>query len=231
MAARVRRSGGNGLDAWPGYVDALSTLLMVIIFVLLVFVLSQAFLSVTLSGRNEALDDARRHLADLTSALSLERDRTASLSAQATQLNRELGDANQARSTLARQLTTLQQQAAQLGHEREQLTAQVSDINLTLATATLANQQLTARLADTEAKADAASQQAAAKAAQLADMERALRDTELQLAAARSQLEAMRTADRDAGSDGAGRQGDDRGEIVRSGEADRADPRAVRPAR
>ena len=42
MAARVRRHGGNGLDAWPGYVDALSTLLMVIIFVLLVFVLAQA---------------------------------------------------------------------------------------------------------------------------------------------------------------------------------------------
>ena len=48
MAMRVRRNGGNGLDAWPGYVDALSTLLMVIIFVLLVFVLAQGFLSATL---------------------------------------------------------------------------------------------------------------------------------------------------------------------------------------
>ena len=53
MAARIRRHGGNGLDAWPGYVDALSTLLMVIIFVLLVFVLAQAFLTVTLTGRPE----------------------------------------------------------------------------------------------------------------------------------------------------------------------------------
>ena len=35
--ARGRRSHGGGLEAWPGYVDALSTLLMVIIFVLLVF--------------------------------------------------------------------------------------------------------------------------------------------------------------------------------------------------
>ena len=59
--ARIRRRGENGLDAWPGYVDALSTLLMVIIFVLLVFVLSQAFLSVALSGR----DGVRRELSFL----------------------------------------------------------------------------------------------------------------------------------------------------------------------
>jgi len=35
VALRARRAGGNGLDAWPGYVDALSTLLMVVMFVLL----------------------------------------------------------------------------------------------------------------------------------------------------------------------------------------------------
>ena len=40
MALRRRNNGGGEtLNAWPGYVDALSTLLMVIIFVLLVFVL------------------------------------------------------------------------------------------------------------------------------------------------------------------------------------------------
>ena len=42
MSRRRRRSGDNGLEAWPGYVDALSTLLMVTIFVLLVFVLAEA---------------------------------------------------------------------------------------------------------------------------------------------------------------------------------------------
>jgi chemotaxis protein MotB len=51
-AGRGRRSRGQGtLDAWPGYVDALSTLLMVIIFVLLVFALAQGFLSFSLSTR------------------------------------------------------------------------------------------------------------------------------------------------------------------------------------
>ncbi len=60
---RRRGGGGHGLNAWPGYVDALSTLLMVIIFVLLVFVLAQAFLSVALTGPQQALDQLNRQMA------------------------------------------------------------------------------------------------------------------------------------------------------------------------
>ena len=62
--ARGRRSHGGGLEAWPGYVDALSTLLMVIIFVLLVFALAQGFLSVALSTRDQALDRVNRQEAE-----------------------------------------------------------------------------------------------------------------------------------------------------------------------
>ena len=60
MARGIRRSQREGLNAWPGYVDALSTLLMVIIFVLLVFVLAQGFLSVALSTRDRALIQVQR---------------------------------------------------------------------------------------------------------------------------------------------------------------------------
>ena len=77
MALRRRGRDGEGMNAWPGYVDALSTLLMVIIFVLLVFVLAQAFLSVALSGRDKALDRVNRQMAELSDMLSLERGRTA----------------------------------------------------------------------------------------------------------------------------------------------------------
>ena len=73
------RSQRGGLDAWPGYVDALSTLLMVIIFVLLVFVLAQAFLSVALNGREHVLDRLEHQMARLTEMLSLERGKTRDL--------------------------------------------------------------------------------------------------------------------------------------------------------
>ncbi len=88
--ARRRRSTADGLNAWPGYVDALSTLLMVIIFVLLVFVLAQAFLSVTLSGRDQALDRLNRQLAQLSDMLSLEKGRSAELRTSIAQLSRDL---------------------------------------------------------------------------------------------------------------------------------------------
>src|ERR1700689_5409377 len=90
MAGCVRHRGGNGLDAWPGYVDALSTLLMVIIFVLLVFVLAQAFLTVTLSGRSQQLDKANQQLSLLTDALSLERGKSAELQISVSQLGQQL---------------------------------------------------------------------------------------------------------------------------------------------
>ena len=77
--SRRRQRGGGGLDAWPGYVDALSTLLMVIIFVLMVFVLAQGFLSVALSSRDRALDRLNRQVAELAELLSLERGQTGEL--------------------------------------------------------------------------------------------------------------------------------------------------------
>ena len=58
-----RRTGSNGLEAWPGYVDALSTLLMVTIFVLLVFVLAEAFLSTALNGSDNTITQLRDQIA------------------------------------------------------------------------------------------------------------------------------------------------------------------------
>src|SRR5579875_4170991 len=121
MALSARRRGGNGLDAWPGYVDALSTLLMVIIFVLLVFVLGQAFLSVALSGRDRALDRLNRQMAELTDMLSLERGRTHDLQASVASLTQDLSAASAARDDLAGRLRALQATTAQLTADRDAL--------------------------------------------------------------------------------------------------------------
>ena len=70
--ARARRSRG-GIDYWPGFVDALSTMLLVIIFLLSVFMLSQYFLSREVSGKDSALSKLNRQIEELTSLLALER--------------------------------------------------------------------------------------------------------------------------------------------------------------
>ena len=93
MASRAADNGGNGLDAWPGYVDALSTLLMVIIFVLLVFVLAQAFLSVTLYGRNQRWKKPTKRLSEISEALSLEKGKTLNLRVSVAQLGKDLASA------------------------------------------------------------------------------------------------------------------------------------------
>jgi chemotaxis protein MotB len=170
MAARARRNhGGNGLEAWPGYVDALSTLLMVIIFVLLVFVLAQAFLTVTLSGRSNALDKANQQLAELADALSLERGKTADLQMSVSQLGKELT----ARSA-----------------ERDKLSAQLADANQAIQAATAANARLQSRLAETSGQATAAQTQLVDAQNQLAEMKRQIAELDKSVAISKDTLQA-----------------------------------------
>ena len=68
-AARARRP----LNVWPGYVDALATLLLAVVFLLTVFVVGQFFLSQELTGRDATLVKLNRQIADLTDLLALER--------------------------------------------------------------------------------------------------------------------------------------------------------------
>jgi chemotaxis protein MotB len=88
--ARSRSQRGTSTDIWPGFVDALSTLLMVIIFLLAVFVLAQFFLSRQLEGRDAAMSRLENEIADLDRELGLERDTAAELRRSLAQLSSDL---------------------------------------------------------------------------------------------------------------------------------------------
>ena len=88
MATRTRRVQRTS-EIWPGFVDALSTLLMVIIFLLVVYMLAQYFLTVALSGRDEALDRLNLQVSELAELLSLEQKTTAELRLGLEQLTTE----------------------------------------------------------------------------------------------------------------------------------------------
>ena len=187
--ARTRRSrAGDELNPWPGYVDALSTLLMVIIFVLLVFVLAQAFLSVALTGRDRALDRLNRQVAELTDMLSLERGRGGELQQSVSQLNRDLLSATASRQAVDRELALLRDAGQRIGverdalrAERDRLSARLADAELQAGSATARLQGLQGRLAETAGRTDAAGQETAVVVGQLADARR-------QLAAARAEM-------------------------------------------
>src|SRR4029077_2688979 len=86
MASRTRRH----LDIWPGYVDVLSTLLMVIIFTLMVFVIAQFFLNQALSGRDKALAELNAKVAELGDMLALEKTTNSDLRSTVSELSAEL---------------------------------------------------------------------------------------------------------------------------------------------
>jgi chemotaxis protein MotB len=101
-------------DAWPGYVDVLSTLLMVVIFVLMVFVIAQFFLSEALTGRDEALDRLNRQVAELGDLLALERTASADLRLNIAELSASLQSSTTQRDDLSRRLNVVTQERDQL---------------------------------------------------------------------------------------------------------------------
>ncbi|MBF0246890.1 MAG: peptidoglycan -binding protein [Alphaproteobacteria bacterium] len=89
MPALARRNRHRS-DIWPGFVDALASLLMVIIFLLLVFVLAQFFLGEALSGRESALEKLDKEVAELVDLLALEKKSNANLRGDVSRLSGEL---------------------------------------------------------------------------------------------------------------------------------------------
>src|SRR5437868_6081357 len=75
--ARARRDGG--MNYWPGFVDALSTLILGIIFLLSVFVVVQFYLTQEVTGKDTALARLNAQIAQLTELLALEKTGKVSL--------------------------------------------------------------------------------------------------------------------------------------------------------
>src|SRR5262245_12839988 len=117
-AGRGRR---RHFDAWPGYVDVLSTLLMVVIFVLMVFVISQVFLSHALNTSDKALTEKKEELRLKDTTIDqLQRD--------VHELATQLEGANKARDDAEQRLTVI------LG-QRDSLASSLAEANSQLANA------------------------------------------------------------------------------------------------
>ena len=107
MPIARRNPRRSSIDIWPGFVDALSQLLMVIIFILLVFTAGQFYLSAALSGRDQALHKLQQQVDQLANLLSLERGSNADLRQGAAQLTAQLKSAQAARDRLSTQVGDL----------------------------------------------------------------------------------------------------------------------------
>ena len=146
-SARARRSH-RGIDYWPGFVDALSTMLLVIIFLLSVFMLSQFFLSREVTGKDTALNKLNRQILELTQLLSLERLGKTDNAASFNALTATLESANRERERLQGQLESTdassQAQSGKTSAIAGELGAQKESATRALAQIEILNQQITA---------------------------------------------------------------------------------------
>src|ERR1700753_2710696 len=90
--ARARRSESR-FSSWPGFVDALSTLVRSIVCLLSVFLVVQFFLSQEVTGKDKALEQVNAKIAELNDLLSLEKLGTINLSDQLSQVKAALASA------------------------------------------------------------------------------------------------------------------------------------------
>ena len=95
---RSRRD--SGMNYWPGFVDALSTLILSIIFLLTVFMVAQFFLSQEVAGKDTALARLNAQISRLSDLLSLERTGKVSLEEEVAQLRASLSAAEGERDRL-----------------------------------------------------------------------------------------------------------------------------------
>lgn len=194
MAIAPRNFRRPSIDIWPGFVDALSQLLMVIIFLLLVFTAGQFYLSAALSGREEALHKLQQQVDALANLLSLERSSNADLHEGSARLQAQLRSLESERDKLTAQLGDLEAKAdkadklrkqsedlqASLGAEQQQtataqkaLTAEKSISSEALAKVDFLNQQIAAlrrQLAAIAAALDISEGKVKSQQAQLADL-------------------------------------------------------------
>ena len=143
MAISTRRSRTQETNIWPGFVDALAALLMVIIFVLMIFIVAQFYLTQLLSGRDDDLAKLQGQILELGELLSIERTTNAKLANNIDRLNESLVIATTKQETLNSKIAELIILNESLGGQVNILTAErdALDKNLKLSQSSLAMSQ------------------------------------------------------------------------------------------
>jgi len=148
MALARNRRGDRRVDYWPGFVDALSTLLLAIIFLLSVFVLAQFLLSQEISGKDAVLNRLNQQINQLTELLALERGTRQDIEDNLANLQASLSDTEAERSRLEELLASgsgaTEQAEARIGQLSQQLDEQEQLSQRAQSQVELLNQQISA---------------------------------------------------------------------------------------
>ena len=189
MAGASRRRGGGSADyTWPGYVDALTTLLMVLIFLLSLFSVAQFTLTDTLNTRDVAIDALNKQLGSLASVLSLEKAANDGLKQDLEKLTLQLRENQAERDRLGADLAAQRSAADALKSERDRLTADLSSQRSSSDALKIERDQLTERLTSMMAERDrlaasleSANKEASSTASKAGDLQKEIERQRLEL--------------------------------------------------
>ena len=174
MAATLRARGRDrSLNYWPGFVDALSTLLLAIVFLLSVFMLGQFFLAQEITSRDVVLERLNRQIFELTDLLALERSSRRGAEDNIASLRSTLQGVEQERNRLQGVLSSGQGAQARATELEAAVAAEKQATGRALSQVDLLNQQIAAlrrQLAAIEDALAASEQRDRESTARIADL-------------------------------------------------------------
>lgn len=173
--AMIRRGGQHRFNSsiWPGFVDAMTALLLVLMFVLTIFMIVQFILRETITDQDTQLNYLSEQVASLAEALGLEQQKSDGLETEVERLDGELLDATSTAEVQSALIATLSQQAKNQQARITEFEAQISSFEAQVAsllaeqsdlvlhrdalqgqveTATAENVALAARISEAEAE-------------------------------------------------------------------------------
>jgi chemotaxis protein MotB len=177
---RRRREDGSAF-IWPGFVDAMAQLLLVITFLLSVFMITQFLQAREISGQDNALSRLRTEIAELTELLALEKSSKTEIETTLSALTDDLKTAREQTSQLQGIVDTFtaegNQQGSQLSALQQQVASEKKVSSEALARIELLNQQIAAlrrQIGTLNDALDAAERQDQESRSQIVDLGRRL---------------------------------------------------------
>lgn len=134
----------RALDYWPGFVDALSTLVLAVVFMLSIFAMLQYYLGQEISGKDSALTRLNRQISELTDLLALEKSRGRSQTLELERLRSSLSGLESEKSRLQGLAEGASGAAGRLGAVTSELGTQKQISDRALSQVELLNQQMAA---------------------------------------------------------------------------------------
>lgn len=208
MALGRRGNGHETPNIWPGFVDAMTALLLVLFFVISIFMIVQFVLSETITAQDGELSDLAEQVAGLADALGLEQNHSRGLDRELGELNSALTEAESQTNAQVALIATLTRQRDNLQDEATQSAARVTEFEAQIATLISQNRDLGSVVADAQAAVlvEIDAKQAAQLALASMRSEVDVQAEEARLAAARADALRAMIADLETGQNGRAEQ-------------------------